>query len=105
MAVGIHWASSMSLDSLLEVASLDDLVEVRTAAVRALTRYAESKKEDVCRVLARIAAEPSEDPGLRAVAYIGLLRAEGLITAREKASLPQDIGSLEVDERLLRRWV
>lgn len=102
-AIGIHWASPLSFASIREVARSDASIDVRVAAVRALSRYTDSRKNEVCRILAATVAQDTRSD-LRAVAYNCLLSAEGLVTVREKAVLPERIEAHEVDEALLRRW-
>ncbi|WP_146662293.1 HEAT repeat domain-containing protein [Enhygromyxa salina] len=102
-AAGIHWAIPGLFTSILNAARCDDDMDVRVVGVRALTRYADARKDEVCRVLAAMVKQESR-ADLRAVAYKGLLAAEGRLTPGERAAMPEDIDALDIDTELLRRW-
>lgn len=101
--VGIHWAIDTSFASILEAARHDRDLDVRVVGARALVRYVDSRRDEVSKALAAIVRRETRSD-LRAVAYIGLLHAEGRITPSERATMPEDIDAFDVDLGLLRRW-
>jgi HEAT repeat protein len=98
-AMGLHWAHPDFFHAVLHSAQSERDPDVRIVAVRSLTRYGEVNPKEVRRTLANLVG--SGDENLQGVAYIGLLDVAGRLTPCEKATLPQYIGSLDVDWRFV----
>lgn len=105
-ALCLHWGNPRTLPALRTMLEGEETdLEVLVIAARSIgsiaARSAPPDKETL-RVLAHVALDESADPELRGTAYISLRLAAGLLTAQERARLPEDIHQLDVDWEWLR---